>query len=107
MRAYRRDFDVTKYMYFLLKDSKLLEKYNEIWDEVSNTFKNGLNSEPVYNEKYLKIKINLIKEKTRHIFKEKKIPKEDSQSICLSVTLIDSVFKMVKNYYHQVSFRRI
>ena len=47
MSAYRRDFDVTKYMYFLLKDSKLLEKYNEIWDEVSNTFKNGLNSEPV------------------------------------------------------------
>ena len=30
MGAYRRDFDETKYMTFLIKD-ELLEKYNEIW----------------------------------------------------------------------------
>ena len=28
-----------------------------------------------------------------------KIPKEDPQFICLSVVLIDSVFKTEKNYY--------
>ena len=31
MSAYRRNFDETKYMSFLIKDDKLLEKYNEIW----------------------------------------------------------------------------
>ena len=31
MIAYRRDFDETKYMSFLIKDDELLEKYNEIW----------------------------------------------------------------------------
>ena len=31
MRAYRRDFDKTKCMSFLIKDNELLEKYNEIW----------------------------------------------------------------------------
>ena len=31
MGAYRRDFDETKYMTFLIKDDGLLEKYNEIW----------------------------------------------------------------------------
>ena len=31
MSAYRRDFDGTKYMSFLMKDDELLEKYNEIW----------------------------------------------------------------------------
>ena len=31
MGAYRRDFDETKYMTFLIKDDELLEKYNEIW----------------------------------------------------------------------------
>ena len=30
MSAYRKDFDETKYMSFLIKDYKLLEKYNEI-----------------------------------------------------------------------------
>ena len=36
MSAYRGDFDETKYMTFLIKDNELLEKYNEIWDKVSN-----------------------------------------------------------------------
>ena len=31
-----------------------------------------------------------------------KIPKEASQFICLSVTLIDSVFRTAKNYHPQV-----
>ena len=35
---------------------ELLEKYNKIWDKVSNTIKKQFDSEPVYNEKYLKIK---------------------------------------------------
>ena len=28
MSAYRRDFDETKYISFLIKDDELLEKYN-------------------------------------------------------------------------------
>ena len=30
MSSYRRDFDETKYISFLIKDDELLEKYNEI-----------------------------------------------------------------------------
>ena len=30
MSAYRRAFDETKYISFLIKDDELLEKYNEI-----------------------------------------------------------------------------
>ena len=30
MNAYRRDFNGTKYMSFLIKNEELLEKYNEI-----------------------------------------------------------------------------
>ena len=33
MSAYRRDFNETKYMSFLIKDHELLEKYNETWDK--------------------------------------------------------------------------
>ena len=39
MNAFRRDFDETKYIYFLTKDDKLLEKYNEIWEKVKNSIK--------------------------------------------------------------------
>ena len=51
MSACRRDFDETKYV-FLIKNDELLEKYDKIWEKVSNIIKNEFNSEPVY--KYLK-----------------------------------------------------
>ena len=37
--AYRRELDDTKYMYFLIKNDKLLEKYKKIWDKVITTIK--------------------------------------------------------------------
>ena len=40
-------------------------------------------------------------EKINTNFHNNKIPKEASQFICLSVTLIDSVFRTDKNYYLQ------
>ena len=57
MSAYTKDFDETKYMSFLIKDDELLEKYHEIWGKNKNIIKKEFNSEPVYNEKYLKAKI--------------------------------------------------
>ena len=36
MSAYNRDFDKTKCISFLIKDEKLLEKYNQILEKVSN-----------------------------------------------------------------------
>ena len=56
------------------------------WDKVRN-------SELIYNEKYLKTKIN------QHSFSWWWMPKEGSSYICLSVILIHSFFKMGKNYY--------
>ena len=102
MSAYRRDFDETKYISFLIKDDELLEKYNEIWEKVKNSLKKEFDSEPVYNEKYLKAKIKSYNGKINTNFLDNKIPKESSQFICLSVILIDSVFRTNKNYYPQV-----
>ena len=59
MSANRRDFNKTKCMCFLIKDEKLLEKYNEIWRKVSSIIKKEFGSNPVYNEKYLKTKIKV------------------------------------------------
>ena len=102
MRAYRRDFDETKYISFLIKDDELLEKYNEIWEKVRNSIKKEFDSKPVYCEKYLKTKTKSSKEKINTNFDINKIPKEGSQYIYLSVILIDFVFRTGKSYYPQV-----
>ena len=48
----------TKWMYFLMEDDELWEKYNAIWDKVSADINKEYDSEPVYNnKKKLKAKI--------------------------------------------------
>ena len=42
MTAYRKDFDETKYIFFLIRDNELIEKHNE------NAIKKEFNSNPVY-----------------------------------------------------------
>ena len=96
MSAYRKEFDETKYMSFLIKGDELLEKYNEIWEKVKNIIKKEFDSESVHNEEYLKAKIKSYNGKISTNFHNNKIPKEDSQFICLSVILIDSVFRTDK-----------
>ena len=70
--------------------------------KLKNSIKRKIDSEPVYNEKYLKAKIKSCKEKINTNFHDNKIPKNSSQFICLSVILINSVFRTGKNYYPQV-----
>ena len=102
MSAYRKDFDETKYVSSLIKDDELLEKYNKIQKKVKIIIEKKFDSEPVYNEKYLKAKTNFYNRKINTNFDNNKIPKECSQFICLSVTLIDSVFRTGKNCYPKV-----
>ena len=54
MRARARNFDGTKCFSFFIEDAELLEKYNKIWDKVSNSDKKVFNNKPIANEKYLK-----------------------------------------------------
>ena len=85
MSVYRKDFNETKYISFLIKDDELLEKYNEIWEKVKNSLKKGFDGEPVYNEKYLRAEAKLHNRKINTNFHDNTIPKEGSQFICLSV----------------------
>ena len=88
-------FNETKSIYFLIKDNKLLEKYDEIWTKVSNSIKKYFYIEPVYNEKYLKINIKSYEKKINTNFHNNKIPKEDCQHICLwAYCLIQFIEKM-------------
>ena len=55
--AYVKSYDgQTKWMYFLIKDDELCEKYNTIWNKVNVDIKKEFDSEPFYNKDVLKTK---------------------------------------------------
>ena len=80
----------------------LLQKYNKIWDKVSNIILDSFDSRPVYKEKCLKTKIKSCGGKVNTVFHNDKIPKEGFYCICLSVILIDFLFKIGNNYHLQL-----
>ena len=102
MSTYRRDFDVTKYMSVLIKNGKLLGKYNEIWDKFSNYIKNEFDREPIYKEKYRRAKVKSCEGKISTNFHGDKVLKEGSPCIRLSVIiiiLIEHVKSIVLKYF--------
>ena len=82
-----------KWMYFLLKDDGLLEKYNIIWDQVSADIK----KEPVYNKKLLKTKIKSYGDEATD-FHDKEMPKAGSNHTCLALIITDSALKKDESY---------
>ena len=100
--AYVKSYDQqTKWMYFLIEDDDLLEKYSAIWEKVSADIKNKFDSEPVYNKIFLK---TIIKSHGGEVtdFYDEKIPKLDSNYTCLAVNSLDSSLKKDGKYYPQV-----
>ena len=73
-----------------------------MWSKVKNSIKKEFNSEPLYNEKYLKAKIKSYNGKINTNFHSNNKPKEGSQFIFLSIILIDSNFITDENYYSRV-----
>ena len=94
-------------VFFLIrnKDDELLEKYNEICEKLKKIIKNKFDNETVYNGIQIGAKIKSYDAKINMNFQNNKIneiTKESLQFICLSVTLIDFIFKICKIYYPQV-----
>ena len=69
-------------MTFLINNDKKKEKYKEIRKEIKNSIKKEFDSEPVYNENYLIVKIKSYNEKLNTNLYNSKITTEVSQFIC-------------------------
>ena len=100
--TYVKSYDgQTKWMYFLIENDDLLEKYNTIWDKVSAYVKKEFDRELVY-----KFFENSFSEKSYGDdvtdFYEKEILKVGSNRICLGVISLDSALNKDGNYYAQV-----
>ena len=88
-------------MYFLIEDYDLVNKCNTIWDKVSGDIKKELDSEPVYNEEFLKAKIKVHVDEVTDFY-DKEIPQIDYTHTCLAVISLGSALKTDDNYYPQV-----
>ena len=99
--AYLKRYDgQTKWMYFLIENDDLLEKYT-VLDKVSADIKKESDSEPVYNKTFLKTRIKSYGDDVTDFY-DKEIPKVDSNHTCLAVISLDSALKKEENYYPQV-----
>ena len=58
----------------MITDDELLKRFDKIWDKGSNSIKKGLDSKPVYNQKYLKTEIISYEDKTNTNFHDNGIP---------------------------------
>ena len=64
--------------------------------------KKGFNTETVYNNKYIKAKIKIYKNRKDTNFHGNKIPEKNDYYTCFSVILLDSVVKIDNNCYPQI-----
>ena len=89
-------------MSFLIKDDKVLEKYEQIWDVIKNKLKIKSHSLPAYNKKHLKTKLREYDGVIKTNFLGNGMPKENMHYTCIACITIDSVMKMEKKYFPQV-----
>ena len=91
--AYVKSYDgQIKWMYFLIEDDHLLNKYDNIWHKISVDIKKEFDSEPVYYKEFSKTKIKSHDDEVTDFY-DKKIPNVDSDHTCLSVISLDSALK--------------
>ena len=64
-------------MSFRIDDEKLLEKYKAIWTKIEDLKNIELNALPVYDDRYIKIKIRTYGDKVYTIFRGLNVPEED------------------------------
>ena len=82
-------------MSFLANDKEFLKKYAKLWGKIKDLICKKFDSEPIYNNNYIKTKIKSYNNDIRTNFGDesnnRKVPKEDCSYKCLSLISLDSV----------------
>ena len=86
----------SKNMSFLIKDDEVWDKYDEIWYVIKDKLGIKFHSEPVYENKYLKVKVRVFDGVIKTNFLGNDMPKENMHYTCIACITIDSVLKIDK-----------
>ena len=88
-------------MSFVIKDD-VLDKCNEIWDNIKETLSIKFHSIPVYDEQYIKAKVREFNGVINTNFLSDEVPKENKHYTCIACITIDSVMRVENKNYPQV-----
>ena len=75
-------------MYFKIEDESVYLKYTEIWNKIKNSMNVKLHSQPIYNDKYIKTKVNTNNSMINTLFSGNEIPKEINNYICIAAIFV-------------------
>ena len=105
MNGYFKCSDDNMTMSVLANDKEFLKKYAKLWGKIKYLIDKKFDSEPIYNDNYIKTKIKSYNDDIRTNFRDesnnRKVPKEDYSYKCLSLISLDSVIQMDKKYFPQ------
>ena len=90
-----------KNMSFLIKNSELWQKYEDIWNVIKNKLGITFHSQSVYENKYLKAKVREFNGNIKTNFLGNNVPDENTCYTCISCITLDSVLKMNKKNIHK------
>ena len=86
-------------MSFKIEEASVYLKYAEIWNKIKSIFNVKFHSQPIYDGKYIKNKLNTFNNTINTLFSRDAIPKERIHYVCISAICINSVLKAdIKNY---------
>ena len=91
-----------KNMPFMIKDDKVWVKYDKIWNVIKDKLGIKFHSKPVYEYKYLRVKVRVFEGIIKTNFLGNGVPKENMHYTCIACITIDSVMRMDKKYFPQV-----
>ena len=91
-----------KNMSFLIKNSEVWEKYEEIWNVIKNKLNIKFHSQPIYENKYLKAKVREFHANIKTNFLGNDLPRENMYYTCIACITVVSVIKINKKNYPQV-----
>ena len=84
-------------MSFVIKVDDVFDKYNEIWNKIKKTLNIKFHSTPVYDEKYIHVKVREFNGVIKTNFLGDETPKKKNvHYICIACITIDSVMRMEK-----------
>ena len=70
-------------MSFLIKNSEVWEKYEDIWNVIKNKLNIKFHSQPIYENKYLKAKVREFNGNIKTNFLGNNVPKENTILVLL------------------------
>ena len=90
-----------KIMSFLIKNSEIWQKYEDIWDVIKNKLGIKFHSQPTFENKYLKAKVREFNGNIKTIVLGNNVPEENTSYTCILCITLDSILKMNKKIIHK------